>query len=211
MDFFSYHADGRVVRYRPGGTRSSAMAPPRMPPGSPLFSIDCAREQGVGQALHLMPPGMVRANAAGALQPGMAPPGLDRANAAGALQHGMPPPPLASREDLDLVRQYDAKQNGWSAVRDILRRTAAVNQRIQWAAGEVFPWWLWLANTGKVRDVVSHGVLDITLDVTHGFQAIIVRSDAGEFRIYARGYEEKVRIHPVPRRFDAYPGGQHGS
>ena len=107
--------------------------------------------------------------------------------------------------------QYDAKQIAWSAVRDILRRTAAVNHRIQWATGEVFPWRLWLANTGKVRDVVSHGVLDITLDVTHGFKAIIVRSDAGEFRSYARGYEEKVGINPAPPRFDAYPGGQHGS
>ena len=193
VDFFSYHADGYVVRYHPGATRSTTMTPHRMPPGSPLFSIDCAREQGVGQALHLIPPGMVRANAAGALQP------------------GMPPPLLASREDLDLVCPYDAKMNSWSVVRDILRRTAEVNQSIQRAEGEDFPWWLWLANTGKVRDVVSHGVLEITLDVTDGFKAIIVRSDAGEFRIYAKGEEERMGIKPVPPKFDASPGGQHGS
>ena len=193
VDFFSYHADGCVVRYHPGATRSTTMTPHRMPPGSPLFSIDCAREQGVGQALHLIPPGMVRANAAGALQP------------------GMPPPLLASREDLDLVCPYDAKMNSWSVVRDILRRTAEANQRIQWAEGEVFPWWLWLANTGRVRDVVSQGVLAITLDVTAGFNEIIVRSDAGEFRISAKGDAKRMGIKPVPPKFDASRGGQHGS
>ena len=164
------------------------MTPHRMPPGSPLFSIDCAREQGVGQALHIRPPGMVRANAADAPQAGMV------------------PVVLAAREDLNQVCPYDAKANSWSAVRDILNNTHDDNQRMDWADGKVFPWWLWLANTGKVRDVVSEGVTGITLNVTDGKRVVIVRSNAGEFTIYSKGDEAKMGIKPVPKKVDPYPG-----
>ena len=60
-----------------------------------------------------------------------------------------------------------------------------------------------------MRDVVSDGVTGITLAVTDGNRVVIVRSNAGEFTIYAKGVEEQMGITPVPRKVDPYPGTLH--
>ena len=205
IDFFAYEADGRVTRYHPGGSRASSMTPHHMAPGCPLFPLSLARSQGVGQVLHTQPPGIVRATSGGLFP-------LAMPIAAGAPQLGMPPLALASREDLALICSYDYKIINWSLVRDFLRGIDAdVDQRIDWADGDVFPWWVWLANTGRVRDVVSHGVLEIHLEFSAHCKAFVVHSDAGEFRLYSRGEEERLGIKPVPPKFDAYKAGGHAS
>ena len=44
---------------------------------------------------------------------------------------------------------------------------------VYWSDGRHFPWWLWLANIGKLRDVANYGISHVRLRVTGGFKCLL--------------------------------------
>ena len=43
-----------------------------------------------------------------------------------------------------------------------------------WSCGAHFPWWVWLANTGAVREAVGDGIFSLTVKVLNRCVAIVV-------------------------------------
>ena len=196
VDFFCYHAGGAVVRCHPGRTTATTMLPHRMLPGSVLFRKATAREVGVGAALHAEPPGVVRdAQRALPAAPG---PGGDLAN---ALQVGGI---VATRQDMDEVCKYDVNMLSWKYVREKLAALETHDEAsVDWSNGQSFPWWVWMANTGTLRDVVNEGVSTVEVEVKRGVKSVVVTSKRGRFWHSAGPAYGKLRVWPVPRKYDA--------
>ena len=194
VDFFCYHAGGTVVRCHPGRTPASTMLPHRMLPGSVLFRKATAREVGVGAALHAEPPGVVRdAQRALPAAPG---PGGDIAD---ALQLGAI---VATRQDMDEVCKYDVMMLSWKVVREKLSALPDDDDTVDWSNGVSFPWWVWLANTGVLRDVVNEGVRAVEVEVKRGVKSVVVTSVRGSFWLSADPTYGKLQVWPVPRKCD---------
>ena len=195
VDFFCYHAGGAVVRCHPGRSKATTMTPHRMLPGSVLFRKATAWEVGVGAALHAEPPGVVRdAQRALPAAPG---PGGDIAD---ALQLGAI---VATRQDMDEVCKYDVMMLSWKVVREKLSALETDDEdTVDWSNGVSFPWWVWLANTGVLRDVVNEGVRAVEVEVKRGVKSVVVTSVRGSFWLSADPTYGKLQVWPVPRKCD---------
>ena len=153
VGFFMYRSDGTVVRFHPGRNAASTMTPHVMAADCPLFDRRAAMASGVGEVLHVLPPGVIRN--ASVPQPG-----------------GM----LCSKYDLGCVATYDAQMTGWKTVRDLLDALDKTEDLEEyWSNGAAFPWWLWLANTGRTRTVVDDGVLSFKVGCRAGSAFIEMR------------------------------------
>ena len=172
VDFFCYKVNGDVVRHHPGRSKAQDMKPHCMPLGSLCFHMADAAQQGVGASLHAQPPKMVQSTTPGAAQPGASQPGVP--------QPGNPPVHLlATREDLEQLCVYDIKCVNWRAVREALRALPPHDHTVNWSDGSHFPWWVWIANTGALRDVVNDGVAGVELEVANGKKCVVVHSVGG--------------------------------
>ena len=164
-----------------------------MPLGSLCFLMADAARQGVGRTLHAQPPRMVQGTnlplaphqPSGAAQPGDGPLAL-----------------LATREDLDQLCGYDVQSVNWRAIREALRVLPLHDHTVDWSDGSHFPWWVWLANTGVLRDVVNDGVAGVKLEVVDGNKCVIVHSVGGSFRLSQGSQNGKMVINPTPPRYD---------
>ena len=195
VDFFCYHAGGAVVRCHPGRNPATTMKPHRMLPGSVLFRKATAWEVGVGAALHAEPPGVVRdAQRALPAAPG---PGGDIAD---ALQLGAI---VATRQDMDEVCKYDVNMLSWKVVRAKLAALETHDEdRVDWSNGQRFPWWVWLANTGILRDVVNEGVRAVELVVQRGVKSVVVTSVSDRFWLSFHPTNGKLQVWPMPHKCD---------
>ena len=72
-------------------------------------------------------------------------------------------------------------------------------QQIDWSDGKHFPWWAWLANTGKIRDVANDGISNVRLQVTGGFKCVVVDSVRGSYYISPRARDGKMIVTDTPR------------
>ena len=152
-----------------------------------------AAQQGVGASLHAQPPRMVQ----------LANPHLAAHNPPGVDQPGAPPADvLATPEDLQQLCVYDTQMVNWTLVRDRLRVLPYHDHTEDWSDGSQFPWWVWLANTGAIRDVVNDGVAGVELEVADGNKCVVVHSVHGDFRLSAR--RRKMVINPMPPKYDRY-------
>lgn len=165
VDFFVYRANGEVVRYHPGTSSKQDMQPHVMTNASVCFSRALAANDGVGQALHRQPPGLLQGSVLALTS-----------HAPGATQPGVP---LATRADLDQLCTYDVLSLSWRVVRTQLDRLPPHDDCVDWSDGSTFPWWLWLANTGKVRDIVDKGVTSVEVHIRTGSKSILVHTRAG--------------------------------
>jgi len=75
------------------------------------------------------------------------------------------------------------------------------DQEIEWSEGEHFPWWLWLANTGKIRDVANDGISRVRLIVTNGTKCVVVDSVRGTYNISMDPVYGKMKVSNVPRLY----------
>ena len=64
---------------------------------------------------------------------------------------------------------------------------------MDWSDSSHSPWWVWLANTGVLRDVVNAGVSGVELEVAHGNKCVVVHSVGGVYRLSVRN--KKKIIH----------------
>ena len=183
VDFFCYKENGDVVRYHPGRTRKDDAIPHRMPFGSLLFHMADARLVGVGATLHAQPPRMVE----------LADQNHPRRQARNEL--------LATREDMEALCAFDIKCVNWKGVREELHRLEDWDQPVDCSDGQHFPWWVWLANTGAVQNVVNDGVMRVELVVVDGNKSVVVHSVRGEYWLSPGGWGELV-IDQEPRRYD---------
>ena len=110
---------------------------------------------------------------------------------------------LATREDLEHLCVYDVKSVNWEAVREALRVLPEYNHTADWSDGSLFPWWVWLANTGVLRDVVNDGVAGVELEVAHGNKCVLVHSVRGDFRLSVHPQTGKMAIRPTLPRYDS--------
>ena len=173
IDFFCYMPTGEVVRYHPGRSPQGDMQPHTMLPGCNLFDAALARSVGVGAALHQRPPRLVASS--GAAQPGEL---------------------LCTRQDMDAFCPYDINEVNWRQVRDRLAELGDHDQEVDWSDGQHFPWWLWLANTGKIRDVANDGISSVRLSVNNGMKCVGVVSARGTYYLSGTG---KMIVTPTPR------------
>ena len=203
VDFFCYKVNGDVVRHHPGRSRAQDMKPHCMPLGSLCFHMADAARQGVGRSLHAQPPRLVQwtnpplaaHHPPGAAQPGDGQPGV--------AQPGNPPGHLlATREDLQQLCVYDSQCVNWRDIREALRVLPLHDHTVDWSDGSHFPWWVWLANTGVLRDVVNDGVAGVELEVLDGNKCVIVHSVRGNFRLSENPQNGKMVIKPTPLRYD---------
>ena len=66
--------------------------------------------------------------------------------------------------------------------------------------GTHFPWWVWLANTGTIRDVANDGISSVRLQASAGFKCVVVDSVRGSYCIsLSRG--GKMTVTETPRLY----------
>ena len=153
------------------------MKPHTMLPGCNLFDAASARSVGVGAALHQRPPRVVASS--GAPQPG----GL-----------------LCTREDMENICPYDITQVKSSQVQEKLLELGEADQVIDWNDGQHFPWWVWLANTGWLRNVSNDGIYSVYLSMSNGRRRVVVVSVQGTYFISA-GHNGNTNVSPTPRQY----------
>ena len=101
---------------------------------------------------------------------------------------------------MDQLSVYDVQSVSWKAVQDALAALPAYNHTVDWSNGSHFPWWVWLANTGVLRDVVNDGVRGVELEVANGNRCVVVHSNRGTFRVSR--YGTRYVVTPPPRSYD---------
>ena len=193
VDIFVYWHDGAITRYHPGHRPSGNAKPHTMPRGTCLIRPGLLAQLGAGNALHLMPPGLVALQYAGGGAPLAAPQG---AGTGGASQ----PTVLFTRAQANLLHTYDVKMNGWNHARQFLQdRAIAEAPEQDLSDGDFYPWWLFLANTGKIAEVLTTGVYSFHVlqlpDACVLKQCFRVRTEANTFYIFrGSGIKEKIVI-----------------
>ena len=167
VDFFAYMKSGDVHRYHPGSSPSQSATPHVMRMDSNLFQVDCATATGVGRALHLVAPGFASASSRGN--------GNDVA--AFTLAH------------LQEVSIYDRQRNaGWRLLQQAVTRMATKippgTNELDVTGGELFPWWLSVANCGHASAIVDDGIFEVKV-AFHDNQkpVLIVRNTSGTYRV----------------------------
>ena len=92
---------------------------------------------------------------------------------------------------------YDIQMLNWTTLEEALRAVDDQNHTVDWSDGEHFPWWVWLANTGKLTRVVNTGIWRVEVQVAHGNKQVVVHSVGGVYRLSGN----KV-ITPTPQPYD---------
>ena len=189
-----------MVRYHTGRSKTQDMQPHIMPLGSPCFLWNDAIRIGVGASLHAQPPRMVNlANTRfgtqtlpGAVEPGAHQPAFpEQTNPTGDL--------LATPEDLRHVSLYDINSVNWRGVDAALRALPCHDHEEDWNDGTHFPWWVWLAaNTGRLRDVLNHGIIGVKAQVAQGNKSVVVKSVNGIFYLSYGANGKTIRPTPQP-------------
>ena len=97
---------------------------------------------------------------------------------------------------------YDIQSVSWKYVLEALDVLPPHDHTVDWSDGSHFPWWVWLANTGQLRDVVNDGVAGVELEVANGNRCVVVHSIGGAFRLSEDPVTRRRLITPRPRRYD---------
>ena len=102
---------------------------------------------------------------------------------------------------MSAVCAYGINEINWKQVREKLAELGDDDQEVDWSDGQQFPWWLWLANTGKIRDVANDGISHVRLSVSNGFKCVVVDSVRGTYYI-SMGYSDgKMIVRDAPRMY----------
>ena len=177
VDIFAYLVSGEVVRYHPGRNRKADAQPHRMSFPSCLYCLEDALTRGVGQSLHVKPPGAVDFYG-GASQPAV-------------------PVLLAQMHILD-VNTYDKQMCGWTHFwKFVIGLNFNGSTEIDITAGEHYPWWLFLSSNGAIRDVIQHGVTRIRVSFYEGHRCIFVTNDRGDYRVFQHPVFKRIAVEEV--------------
>ena len=185
VDFFVYCIDGQIVRLHPGHTAAMAMIPHTMSYTSFLFHKDTAIDMGVGAALYKAPPAMLQSL-------------LMLTDASSSSSAAKPAELLCTRQDLDSICKYDINVHGWNRMLSFLDDLPDWDAEEDLSNGLEFPWWLWLGNMGRVRDIVGAGVHSFKVGCKNRQKYILVESTSGTWQIFVSlGKERKMLAYKV--------------
>ena len=84
---------------------------------------------------------------------------------------------------MDQLCEYDVNMVNWGRVKAALNQVPDHNHTEDWSDGRHFPWWVWLANKGHLRDVVNDGVAAVEVEVTNREKCVLVHSVGGVYRL----------------------------
>ena len=176
VDFFAYLPSGEVHRYHPGSTPNRSAKPEVMRTGSHLFQFDVAASQGVGRALHLVPPGFASASSRG---------NDGEECAAFTLLH------------IDELSEYDMQRNSaYKLLQVAVTRVPALippTSYGRWGLkgdmditdGTLTPWWLPIAASGRSIDIIGGGVFSVEVAITDNEKPFLrVRNSRGMIRVH---------------------------
>ena len=90
---------------------------------------------------------------------------------------------------------------GWREVREKIAELGEDDQEVDWSDGQHFPSWLWLANTGKIRDVANEGISRVRLSVTNGLKCVVVDSVRGTYQLSPDPVHGKMIVRVTPRLY----------
>ena len=173
VDFFVYEAGGEVVRHHPGGSRKLDMTPHRMRNGSSVFLVAAAVADGVGAALHRMPPAWAE-----------------------QLNSLSPVPtfrPAVTRVNMADIAVYDFQQCNWKRIASMLSQVEDAKCPLNFTDGEIFPWWVWLANTGQLAMVSGTGINEIWLVVYQRQKLVLIDAETGYYQMTKKGKVDEIR------------------
>ena len=156
------------------------MMPQRMQLSCNLFDPSTARLEGVGAALHQIPPGIVES--AGVPQPDAI---------------------ICSRAHMDAIHDYDINSMSSRRTFEFLGLLPNTTGDIDWSDGATFPWWLWLATNGSIRDVAADGIYGIRACVKNNGESksIVVNSTSDEYRIVPNAKGDNIITSPTPPEY----------
>ena len=136
-----------------------------------LRDQEAAHCLGVGACLYQEPPGYV-----GAAQPDVL---------------------LCTRQHMDRMCTYDVNQLNSRLLLAQVAANVSDNTEVDWRSGEHFPWWVWLANTGAIRDAVGGGIFSFRVRVTNKKVLIGVHSTNGRHEITFPGRAKKAIVRMI--------------
>ena len=179
IDYFLYTTQGDIIRCHPGTRPRDNAKRHVMPQNTCLLRQDLLPDIGAGKALHLLPPGTVAELDANRCAP--QPPGEQF---------------LFSRWHASGVYPYDAKCYGWDTARRFLQSPCcSVANCIDLSDGEFWPWWLFLANTGRIQEVLAGGILSFEVVQLPLIRAFRVRTaDETYFVFPSKGLDQNMTI-----------------
>ena len=168
VDLVAYYRNGDTTRYHPGSRPSQSATPHTMSQGSPTFDTATAMRTGVGAALHLRPPGVIRRAAAATEHGGNG----DAAELGAELR-------LCEAMDLHEIHSLDSKVVSARVVESAIAAAHPPGgpMSVDWSVGG-FPWWVFMA--GRARhfyDMLQEGVLAVNAERRRdGAAALTVRT-----------------------------------
>ena len=180
VDFFAYLPSGEVHRYHPGSTPSKSAKPEVMRTGSHLFQFDVAASQGVGRALHLVPPGFASASSRG---------NDGEECAVFTLSH------LDELSEYDMQRNsaYKLLQVAVTRVPALIPPTSYDGPGGRWRLkgdvditdGTLTPWWLPIAASGRSIEIIGGGIFSVEVAITGNEKPFLrVRNSRGMIRVF---------------------------
>ena len=107
----------------------------------------------------------------------------------------------SAREDMTAICSYDINEVSWRLVREKLAELGDHDQEVDWSDGQHFPWWVWLANTGWLRNVSNDGIYSVHLSVSNGMRRVVVVSVRDTYYISAGHRAGKMNVSPPPRLY----------
>ena len=176
VDFFAYLPSGEVHRYHPGSTPNRSAKPEVMRTGSHLFQFDVAASQGVGRALHLVPPGFASASSRG---------NDGEKCAVFTLSH------------LDELSEYDMQRNSaYKLLQVAVTRVPALIPPTSYGRwgfkgdvditdGTFFPWWLPIAASGRSIEIIGGGIFSVVVAFCGNEKPFLwIRNSRGMIRVF---------------------------
>jgi hypothetical protein len=133
-DFFVYRESGEIIRFHPSRDSKKEAKAHQMPPMSCLIDPKLLPNCGAGRALHAQPPGNAD----------------QLANVRFTEDHAR------------LLNAFDTKVYGWKGARAFLESLDFTDEaEIDLTDGRLWPWWLFLGNTGHIKSTLSGGVISV--------------------------------------------------
>jgi len=133
-DFFVYQCTGDIIRFHPSRDPKKEAKAHHMPAKSCLMHPTVLINGGAGRALHAHPPGNVDQ--------------LARVR--------------FTEDHARLLNAFDTKVHGWKSARAFLESLDFTNENeIDLTDGHLWPWWLFLGNTGGIRKILAGGVISV--------------------------------------------------
>ena len=95
---------------------------------------------------------------------------------------------------MDQMCTYDVHQLNSRLLFARVAANVPDNTEVEWRSGEHFPWWVWLANTGTMRDAVGDGIFSFREKVRDGQVLIGFLSTNGVHEITFSGRTKKAVV-----------------